>query len=500
MTNFEINHNHGLLGNLYYLLKCYGIIKNRNTYVKGLSGENDSFNVNTRLWDNILFRDHISEPCLSKTKERLIANTSISETINKWLLPLTTKQHDAINDTVITIVKSVSCYGNSKGDLFNYSPAIKEKLIVYYENIQIPSYEYNIYLLIYFAVFNDLPEDFFFGPKFQNDLMIFNNEVTTRYGCNSPAGSRATHKLADSGNLVAMYEYGDILYYGKIPSGIPNYQMALKYFKQSAGLDYRFRINTGSCNPLALWCVAYMFYNYRRRLDLKNIEIIDELEAIDADERKIEALTLALRSYSLNSNAPAANLIGVILLHESEHFREKFAHDNNVKLRTPKEYFTEAAQKGYVFAYNNLATLSFNKVFSDSSNAEKHLLTYLEYLEKASQQYCNWSSNRLGLFYLHGSLTIKEKSVEYKKEFPSYRNPLKAKKYFEKACEYELDISSAWAYANLLVYFRSEYSSNSILTFINRILKINNPDATKFLNDEWADYKLMLEESGGKYR
>ncbi len=496
MSTFEYNNDYCILGNVYYLLNSYGIFHNRYEFIDFLVGK-EGFTIkkvgftNETLWSLMAKRDYITDQTYDLIKENLSNADTFCPKLKKLLNCLSQENADLINKALVTITQKADTYKDRK-HTFSYSVESRKRLLAYYD-IKKNSYSlaYSIYNLLYLAVYKNVPPNFYYGMKYEDDLEEFNLEVTKRYGVNSPNGARAILRLAEKNNLIALYEYADILYYGKTPSGIPDYTNCFEYLLRSAGLNFMYDVNRDSCNPLALWCLAYMHYNYHYRLDLKDIPPIPSLARMSFEDRVKAAIHLCKHSFELNKNVCAANLLGVIAYNEGEECRYKYS------LQAPEEYFQYAADNGYVFAYNNLSNIYLDKIFNDPKHAEKHLISYLDNLNHGAEYYNNWSANQLGLFYLTGDVKSKHDSNSVT-HFPAYIDRERAKGYFKRACECEHDAATAWALANLMIYFKEEYNNysnvNLMTEHISTIIRLGNKGALEFLRDHLGNKQAMIDE------
>ncbi len=204
----------------------------------------------------------------------------------------------------------------------------------------------------------------------------------------------AMKSLANKGNAYANYELGSNEYYG-FYMGYPRYDKALYYLEKAAMLDH------ASAN--------YMIANmYIRGLlgSCSNSEL----------EKGYEYL---IKSYSLG-NVAASNLIGNMYLN-GIHPLEKNV-DEAIK------YYLQAADKSYVYAYNNLG-----KIEESKGNLNK---AYDYYLISANLGE-SWACNKVGEAYRTGVLPDSSKAIYY----------------YERALESNCRTVCYYAYYNLGKYY-----------------------------------------------
>lgn len=383
---------------------------------------------------------------------------------------------------------------NREKYLEEYSHADKEKLLLYYSlkegNFDI---SYNLYLLIYFALYKTLPEDFFYGAFYQRDLKEYNQKVTCLYGATSIPSIRAIITLAEreNPNLIALYEYAEMFYYGNNNGISVDIKRAYDIYEQASGIN---KLNNmpdpikSACHPLALWCLGYILTNYHREnTDLENCATIPKIDILDEETRVERAIIYAQCSYRFINNAPAANLLGKICLiikasnHKLDYLTEKY------KLLKYEDYFKEAADQGYVFSINLLAMIENEYFFSDIDNRDKHLQQFIDRLKQSANQYEPWACNTLAELLRTGKLERRE-NINGKKTgeddvVPNIIDPDEAFEYYKKATDLFIDVNSGWSYANMLIFYPNEFMSSpeTISNYINSIYRIGNKGAIRLL-------------------
>ena len=336
--------------------------------------------------------------------------------------------------------------------------------------------------------------------SYERDLKEFSEQILEKTGIYSPAGQREIMCLADNGNLAALKLNADLIYYKKILRKDP-YREAFQLYLESAGLtpdEKEGFTSKKSGYPLSWWILGYYLVNYKRDSLLKNCETIESIERMSSTLRLSTALSLAASCIRYVDAPGALNLIGRILA-EASRGEEIFTALQPVikdSLKVPcdnaeqcsalsEEYFTQAAEKGYIYAANNLAAKEAERILSLSEEEENgelktHLERYIRYLKLSADKYEPYAANRLGLFYMNGEI----RNDNTKKGFREYVDFALAKQYFQKATKYP-DANSAWAYFNLIKYFHKDYDKN--IELLNEHM-----DYIRILNPEIYDLAIEL--------
>ena len=339
--------------------------------------------------------------------------------------------------------------------------------------------------------------------RYKDDLEEYTGQILEKTGISSPVAEREIMVMADSGNTVACKLYADLVFYKKIFRKRP-YAQAFSLYLRSAGLELSengdFEV-TGDSYPLSFWILGYYLMNYRRSSPLQKCEEIPGIESMSYVKRLSQALYLAA-SCILSLSAPGAlNLTGRIL-DEAGSDDEMFAalkDTVNKALNTEpfpglsfdvfpcnaredctalsERFFREAADRGYIYACNNLAAKEAERIVglkaSGASDQElsESLERYISCLKLSADRYEPYAANRLGLFYINGEI----KSGNKKAVFRDHTDTALARKYFEKATVYP-DSNSAWAYYNLIRYFHRDYDRDiALLNEHMDLIKLLNP-------------------------
>lgn len=504
----------GLIGKLYYELKKLQIFNTVSEFMNEIF-DDDSNNSYPRLsercpriWSDLAKGDYYSADAYGFIIRRLNDEERFHDDLHNRLKKLSHGQQISLTCSLDTILETTEIYyinppsGNVR-ETQSYDKNTIDDLRGYYKDIikeqeksATFSIAYNIFLLIYLSVYKHLPHNFYFTNKYREDLQEFNTKVLCKYGVTSVPGIRAIVELSKKGNIFALYEHADMHYYGNKKVSNPDYNEALKLYREAAGLNKKEQVDETHCNPLALWSLAYIYYNYQRReeSELKYASDIKELDRLTPDERVEFAVSYAQKAIHLSESGPAANILGIIARDESKELCQK------LKLETPEFYFDYAAKHDYIYGFTNLALYEKKLLFETDNYSEiqKHLDEYLHNLDKASEECENWASNALGRFYLDGK--IQSNQTKKIKTFEKLINPKKALNYFERAIEYSIDSNTAWAIANIIMNFPEYYEKHSeklkehirILQQVNNINAINKVKETINANDDSKKKWIMI--------
>ena len=249
-------------------------------------------------------------------------------------------------------------------------------------------------------------------------------------------------KLAKNSNPYALHELGNLEYNGFI-FGIPRYEEAYKYHKLAAEFNH----------PTSCWMVAHMI-------------IKKKIGSLSPDDIKI-AWEYLKKAISLGSIS-ALNTIGLCYL---------FGHTLDGKENRQKalSYFEKAANKGYIYAYNNLG-----KFYEDINDYEKAFYYY----EKSASEEESWACNRLGLYYYNGIFVNKDIKKAYE--------------YFKIGAEAPYTTRIEWNIYNLVdLFYLKGNSTLGLKKDINKCLELLNeikefkPANLLFL---YCYYELYLQD------
>ncbi len=360
-----------------------------------------------------------------------------------------------------------------------YDDSAKEKLALFY-SIKQDNFDltYNIYLLLYFAVTKSLPDNFYFGQNYHQQLREYEEQVTEKFGGSSTGPAiRAILRLTEGGtekapNIFALLDKADWYYYGKPECGImKDIQKAYDLYEIAAGLEPApFSDDHTICHPKALWSLSFILLNYHRKgYGLENCDPIRQIEERYGDnlllryERVIEYAVTADK-YLNDKDGECANTLGKIALVSEEECPGITDLRKRSKMRSAEEYLSESAEKNYIYAINNLAMLENDKIFADPDNWKQHLNTSIEYLKRGCDLLDPWACNTLGLLYLTGEVQ-KRKYITFgprvSTKYVRKREKDEAFKCFKKASNTFLDHNSGWAIRNLILNYPEYYTENS---------------------------------------
>lgn len=303
-----------------------------------------------------------------------------------------------------------------------------------------------LYYYFYFAVTDKLHTDMAFSayPELEKDLTEYNEKVTLMYGVSGNPGMYQLYSMAKRNvpNIIALYECGELEYYGKGPSGKVNYQKAYEFYEK-----------TRECNsehPLATWSIAYMKFCYSQEKAANNPEyrVTEFEEELCGGKRAYswyDSILLNAQSSYNYGCAAAANLLGKIVDASDEEF--PVSRRGIFKSVSSKKLYKESADGGYVYGCNNYANICVHEAEKSVNNEEKKQL-YKEamiYLEKSANLGNPWAANKVGLFYFNGIKIGNETIVE--------RELDKAYKLFEYACIMTHAENYYWPFINICKFY-----------------------------------------------
>lgn len=430
----------------------------------------------------------------------------------------------AFNKTLINLLLPQEDYSylvmHNKENL-EFIPYDKDQQKFLYSYLQINKDAFStgdiLYYLIYFFLHKKNP------PAISNriDLISFDNSILSMYGARADSAVRAIISMAtktNCNNIYAMYEYADMLYYGTTHGVNQNFTKALEYYRKAAGIiqtENNDIHNSISGHPLAYWSLAYIYFNYKKAGTKLENAYIEELEKLTYDKRVEKAITYAQYSLVNNDCASAYNILGNISYEADESTQKKFG------LKPAIKYYEIAANKGYSYAYNNLAKCYAEKIILNSTSPKitEWLNEYIKNLGKSSELNDNYASNTLGRFYMEGTLRTriegKEKSLDIKDwiisthfntknnyENISFKDIQMIKdistKYYRKAFQYILDENSAWAIYNMLTNYMNEFDKTfSTTEERNAILNQVGSLGCKAVNDKIIANKASFDYDHG---
>lgn len=260
-----------------------------------------------------------------------------------------------------------------------------------------------LYYYIFFAVTDKLNSDIAMSmyPNLENDLREYNERVTLMYGTSGKPGIYQTYALAnrENPNIIALYECGEMEYYGTGPTREVNYQEAYRYYSKTRKYN--------PDHPLATWSIAYMKFHYTRlgkdgdkRYRVQEFE--NQLRSGKKNKEWYESIIRDVRTSYENGCPAAANLIGKILDCNDEKFPIKYR--GNFRNMSAMPFYKESADAGYVFGCNNYS-LECNKMAQEACTKKEKI----DWLKKARYYLCisadmgnPWAANRVGKYLCDG--------------------------------------------------------------------------------------------------
>ena len=432
-------------------------------------------------------------------KEQLDDEAAYLKKLEVLIGKMTALERGTLYRTFHDIISEVKDYSENqrRAELIEYRHDFRNQLISFFDvkdRTNNPSY--GLYLLIYLAATKSLPENFYFGAQYRRELETFNREVTCRYGVTSTPGIAAIISLA-SHNVFALFELGELYYYGRKNGPGQDIPKAYDCYKKAAGVSpvHGEPIDTSWCHPLALWALAYTSITYRQKgTELENCPPIGELEAMQRIDRVRQAIIYATTALNLSGNPAAANILGRIAMMEENELPGITELKVRFNMEPPEFYFTKAIEQGYVYGLNNMGRLELERIFTDSENADAHLHQYLSFLNQASERLEPWSANQLGQFYRTGKVRSERTGEE--RDFSEMKSPSLALQYYRKATDHG-DPNAAWGFANMIAYYPELYIDNEslLVSHFNRILELSNKPALNFLRDKTQQlYGISFEK------
>lgn len=269
-----------------------------------------------------------------------------------------------------------------------------------------------------------------------NHLKEYLKEVVWKDGISGKAGIRnilylAEHSLAegkDKKNPFILYEAGEIEYYGRGRSHIPDYEKAYQYYQEAA---------TEFQHPLALWSMGYMIMNLAEKGEALSVH-----NQLSREKRYERALVLFNACLMQDAKCGAAyNSLGKACKNNNipEPLKEKYIYKWGCDA---KELFQKSRKNGNVYGMNNY----YDCLVKGSRNKEeeirkKALEEAFEVIKEAAALLNPWAANRLAEIYFQGKIDgVKINNVERDIEL--------AKRYYEIAVYTQLDDNCYWGNYN----------------------------------------------------
>ena len=498
-----------LIGKMYF--KCfYPLYPKRKTFFAGLTKKVVMQPEQTA----IIHRDFFTPSALSALKVEDEDGKSFISAVESMIKLLGKDQRKQWIQSLIEILETTETYGTDRDDKTSgtayYDKNALNRLRVFLDfdsaHLILP---YCIYLIFFFAAKKVLPDEFFYGADYRRQLAEFTDKITMTYGATSKPGCREIISLAcrnRNPNMYAQFSYAEMLFYGNNNGVRRDIEKAYDFYKRAAGElafpgddPYKFHLH-----PLALWSIACLYMDYHKKDTPLETCVIEEIEKLSELERFSYAIRYAQAAFVLTESAGVANTLGRLAEMSDEDLPGIKRQQEKSHLESPEYYFDYALSKGYVYAYNNLALHEEKLIFTDAAHANEHLHKYLSNLKRSAEQYEPWAANRLGEYYRTGVIAYHDgaEKLVYPKA-PNTANPSLAKAYYKRAIDFFNNADSAWAYANLMIYFPEEFRCNSKLLrqYAVCVRELSNRGAKELLDTKFKevygislDYFLSLDE------
>lgn len=332
----------------------------------------------------------------------------------------------------------------------SYDKRLCEELIIIFDKLRAQDFEgwtNAIYYYIYFAITSRLHTDVGYSryEKLEQDLKEYREEVVMGYGSCGTPGMSKIYSMAtrNDPNIIALFELGEMEYYGQGPSGRVNFESALKCYKEI--------MKKNSYHPLAAWSIAYMLFYYKKPgKELENATISDfDKYYWNEDGTRNDNWYIAIeyyvdKAYSFGC-AAAANLIGLIIDEDDRALVSNWKYAGHDSSR----YYKESADANYVFGCNNYASRCIKKASEVSNFADQSYwaMEGRKYLEKSAHNGNYWALNKLGRYHYEG-IKIPNTDIDIFEcdKDKSYQYFLKARKVSGREKEY-------WPLINLIEKF-----------------------------------------------
>jgi len=422
------------------------------------------------------------------------------------------KRDAFLEDLKDILSKEDLCYKKKK-DYVKYDTT---ELISFIEKAKF-DLSYYFYLCMHLATLKRLPDNYQRGLSYGRYRKEFDEKVIDKHGANSVPGMNAIYALTkgDDPNPIALFERAEINYYGRL-NGKPNKAEAFKYYKCAAGLaSVREGHMVSEINPLGLWGVAYVYFNYKSGNDLLECDKIDEIDSVMEEDNKsgnivkkriVRAIQYAYKSVKIEENGPAVNLLGKIVEIMDEDTKEEYQKyfDNEsddlksmgikpgeIKLKDKKEYFETAIKYDYIFAYNNMSTVYLYRTEDEKYKKEifENEKNCLKYLKIAADKCEPWAANGFARACMQNVISYKNvihhiNSSSLKKilielnnwgdiddiEYEKKRKAL-ASEYYEVSVEGN-NYSSPWAMVNYILDFPDTFHNNKGTEIKGELIKL----------------------------
>lgn len=288
------------------------------------------------------------------------------------------------------------------------------------------------YYYIHFAVTGILDMNIGYRKYKQlyQDLDEYQSQVVMGYGCSGVPGISKIYSLAnrENPNIIALYEMGEMEYYGRGTSGKVDYSKAYDYYCKTLELN--------DAHPLALWSIAYMKFEYRKKNSQLENAYIEELEeeypenAISEQDKTKrwrrwceDIINKVQMSYNYGCTA-AANLIGKII----EAPEESFPFKQDFKYKNEMDYYKVSADGNYAFGCNNYGLKCLEKMKKEPEKSKEWAELAVKYFMKSADSGEAWALNKMAIYYMNG-LVVNDAVVVPKDKEKAYELFSQAEKF-----------------------------------------------------------------------
>jgi len=231
----------------------------------------------------------------------------------------------------------------------------------------------------------------------ESDRQEYVDEVLMKYGSSGKPGIYAIYRLANKKkpNIIALYEAGELAYYGRGYLSVPDYAQAFDYYEKA--------VKGKKFNPLAAWCLGFMYYHYREKGHELENAVIPALQGYKFEELVEKAV--GLLNLSLECGCPAAANVLAQIADD-----KRVPCDVKIQLMDGLDYLRIAAEHGYVFALNNLGEYYLS--LSQEKCDENFEIGY-DYYRQSAELGEAYAMNKYAKYYLWEAYGDIEQAIEY---------------------------------------------------------------------------------------
>ena len=362
-------------------------------------------------------------------------------------------------------------------------------LVEYYDNILKTSqnidpetFACGLYSGLYYLEHGYVPDNYAEELNgVSGDRKEFLNEVVMKYGCSGKPGVERIYRMAnrEKPNTIALFEAGELEYYGKGVSSKPNYQKAYNYYTKA--------IEGENFNPLAGWSLGYMLYYYGDKKNPIYNADIKEIKCMKVGERIDEAVRILKKSLDCGCPA-AANVLGLILRDEKidEMIRDFLKMKYN--LVNGIEYFEIASEAGYSYAKNNL--YKYYAELSKCDGDENFKIAY-QYIKDSAELGNTYAMNKYAKYYLIDYKNDKAGALSYLDEAAMLSEDWAAWNILDNYCDDEASLKMVKSLSGI---------HNEQTLFDAYIIKLINMCENSDVDDIKTKFTNWIEGKGVKWK